>query len=209
MKERNVTITLGKAKEWYNSNNTTLKELALQAFNELELKFDFRNIKSLGDACKVLNLDFDSILSIAKDINKVSKASAAMFKLNIVKKALNLCQDLHLTEHSYTFFPYNPFITKNSTYFKDELDSGKMELIGKIKSKEGEYYVLGGYASFGNYNALGVFDPLSGVGSAHAEVGFLGCASDGIAEHFGRYFGMLITEAKYGDLEDFEIVCSC
>ena len=46
MKERNVTITLEKAQEWYNSGNDSLKEIALQAFNENELKFDFRNINS-------------------------------------------------------------------------------------------------------------------------------------------------------------------
>ena len=37
-------------------------------------------------------------------------------------------------------------------------------------------------------------------------VGFLGCANKEIAQHLGKYFGMLITEAKYGDLADFEIV---
>ena len=26
-----------------------------------------------------------------------------------------------------------------------------------------------------------------------------------IAQHLGKYFGMLITEAKYGDLPDFQI----
>lgn len=29
MLERNVTVTLEKAKKWYNSDNTTLKEIAL------------------------------------------------------------------------------------------------------------------------------------------------------------------------------------
>ena len=28
MKERNVTVTLNKAKEWFNSGNATLKEIA-------------------------------------------------------------------------------------------------------------------------------------------------------------------------------------
>ena len=36
--ERNITITLEKAKEWYNSGNNQLKEIALQAFNKDELK---------------------------------------------------------------------------------------------------------------------------------------------------------------------------
>lgn len=40
--ERNITITLEKAIEWYNGNNESLKELALQAFNKEELiGFDF------------------------------------------------------------------------------------------------------------------------------------------------------------------------
>ena len=39
-----------------------------------------------------------------------------------------------------------------------------------------------------------------------ASFGFLGCASKEIAQHFGKYFGMLITEAKYADMIDFEII---
>ena len=42
--KRNVSITLEKAQEWYNSGNDSLKEIALQAFNENELKI----VKSVG-----------------------------------------------------------------------------------------------------------------------------------------------------------------
>ena len=45
-----------------------------------------------------------------------------------------------------------------------------------------------------------------GVASANSYIGFLGCASQEIAQHFGKYFGMLITEAKYADMLDFEII---
>ena len=38
METRNIKVSLFKAKEWYISNNPTLKELALQAFTERELK---------------------------------------------------------------------------------------------------------------------------------------------------------------------------
>lgn len=38
-------------------------------------------------------------------------------------------------------------------------------------------------------------------------MGFLGCASKEIAKHFGKYFGMLITTAKYADIiKDFEVI---
>lgn len=132
-----------------------------------------------------------------------------MFKLNIIRKALNLGQDLHLTkdpEDSYIHYPYNPFVTKSSTYYKGKINSGKMEVIGKIKSEGEEYNVLGGHATYGGYVGLGGFNSDSGVGTASANIGFLGCANKEIAQHFGKYFGMLIIEAKYGDLIDFEIV---
>lgn len=38
MKERNITISFEKAKEWYESNNSSLKEVALQAFTKEELE---------------------------------------------------------------------------------------------------------------------------------------------------------------------------
>ena len=55
MEERNITISFDKAKEWFNSNNETLKELALQAFSEEELTtFDFTKIKTFEDALTAL-----------------------------------------------------------------------------------------------------------------------------------------------------------
>lgn len=62
--KRNISITLEKAQEWYNSGNESLKEIALQAFNESELKFDFRSIKSLSDACSVLGVNAIELIKI-------------------------------------------------------------------------------------------------------------------------------------------------
>lgn len=207
--ERNITITLEKAVEWYNSGNDTLKEVALQAFSRDELLYNYRNIKSLSDACEVLGFDYVGIRTTALSIARFSKSSAAMFQLNIIRKALNLGQDLHLTKNpkdSYIYYPYNPFVTKSSTYYKSDINSGKMEIIGKIKSKGEEYNVLGGSANDGGYAGLGNFYSDDGVGYAGATIGFLGCANEEIAKHLGKYFGMLITEAKYGDMVDFEII---
>ena len=209
--ERNITITLEKAREWYNSDNESLKEVALQAFSKEELEWTFSFIKTLKDACDALNLNYDIISIVVKDIATYSRASAAMFKLNIIRKALNLGQDLHLTKdpkNSCIYYPFNPFIIKSSTFFNSEINSGKMEVIGKIKSEGEEYYVLSGN---GNGNAdddpgLCCFYSNYGVGNAYANVGFLGCANKEIAQHFGKYFGILITEAKYADMVDFEIV---
>ena len=209
MKERNITVTLDKAREWFSSENATLKKIALQAFSKDELTYNFKDIKTLENACEALGLDYSIISIVTKDIATFSKASAAMFKLNIIRKALNLGQDLHLTkdpEGSYIYYPYNPFVTKSSTYYKSEINSGKMKVIGKIKSKGEEYNVLSGSAYDGGAAGLGGFDSYVDVGYAYANIGFLGCANKEIAQHLGKYFGMLIIEAQYGDMVDFEII---
>ena len=209
MKERNITVTLNKAKEWFNSGNATLKEIALQAFDKDELTYNFKNITTFKKACEALDLNYDAMFHITKSIATLSKASAAMFKLNIIRKALNLGQDLHLTkdpEDSYIYYPYNPFVTKSSTYYESYINSGKIDVIGRIKNEGEEYNVLGGSANDSGLAGLGYFGSCNGVGSANAHVGFLGCANKEIAQHLGKYFGMLITEAKYGDMVDFEIV---
>ena len=209
MKKRSITITLEKAREWYNSGNKALKEATLQAFDEDDLIYDFNYITTFKRACFALCFNYSTMLSIAENIAKVSKASAAMFKLNIIRKALNLGKDLHFTrdpEDSYVYYPYNPFMTNSSTFYEDKISSGSMEVIGKIRNDGIFCNVLGGYVDVGIYTGLGCFVDDGCIGSASANVGFLGCASKEIAQHFGRYFGMLITEAKYGDLADFEIV---
>ena len=209
--KRNITITLEKAREWYNSGNTSLKEVALQAFSKDELgRYNFKNITTLKKACEAIKLNYGIISIVIKDIAIYSKASAAMFKLNIIRKALNLGQDLHLTknpENSHIYCPYNSFITKDSTYYESEINSGKFEIIGKIKSEGEEYYVLGNYAYSSSYPGLSSFISHRGVSTTESNhSGFLGCATKEIAQHFSKYFGILITEAKYGDIAGFEIV---
>lgn len=209
METRNITVTLEKAKEWYNSGDATLKEVALQAFNKDELICNFKNIKTFKDACDVLNYNYIAAIITARNTAVFSRASAAMFKLNIIRKALNLGQNLHLVKNpkdSYIYFPTNPFITKSSNHYKEEIDSGKIKIIGKIKSEGEEYYVLSGCFDYSCSEGLGSFFTDELVGGYNTSCGFLGCASKEIAEHFGKYFGMLITEAKYGDLEDFVII---
>lgn len=158
---------------------------------------NFTDIKTFQDACKFLKLDYGIVLGIVNPIKQISRASAAMSKLNIIRQALNFGHDLSLTRgprDSYVHYPYNPLITNSSTFYDNDISLGNMELIGKIKSEGKEYKVLGSTA-------------VDGVAYADARVGFFGCATKEIAKHFGKYFGMLITEAKYADvIEDFEII---
>ena len=187
-----------------------LKKLALNFFDKEKLECkNYKGITTYYDALYALGLDDTPITMPCCGSFSMDRAASAMFKLMVIQKALNSGKDLHLTkdpEDSYIYYPYNPFVTKSSTYYKSEINSGRMEVIGKIKSEGEEYNVLGGYVLNCGVAGLGGFGSCAGVGHADANVEFLGCANKEIAQHFGKYFGMLITEAKYGDIVDFEII---
>ncbi|MDY2736721.1 hypothetical protein [Intestinibacter sp.] len=208
MEKRNVTVTLDKAREWFNSGNESLKEIALQAFNKEELTvFDFTRIKTFEDALTALKYTESTKVYIRNTINDISmysKASAAMTQLNIVRKALNLGHELpfiNYSKDSDIYYPDNTFIAKNSICY----NLYKIGVIGEFKYKGEEYCVLNRDVYNGNFG-LSNFSLINGIGYADTNFGLLGCASKEIAIHFGKYFGMLITEAKYGDLEDFVII---
>lgn len=164
----------------------------------------FKDITTFKKACEALKLDYNTMSITVKDIATISKASAAMFKLNIIRKALNLGQDLHLTKDEI-YYPSTPFVTESCTYFDSDINEGKVEVISKFRSEGKEYYVLGGFG-WGGSIGLGSFISFNNFCQGKADQGFFGCATKEIAKHFGKYFGMLITEAKYGDLPDFQIV---
>lgn len=205
-----IKLTLDEARKLYKSNNETLMGLALRAFPEEVLNSSpFNKIKSFEDAMTVLGMSIDDGNSIVNTLKETSKAMAAMYKLNIIRKALNLGQNLHLikntSEDSLVYCPKNPFIAKGSTYYKNDIEWCRMEIIGRFNNDGIEYFVLNGDPGISGHSGLAVYDGLICVAHARTEFGFLGCASAEIAEHFGKYFGMLITEAKYGDVDDFTI----
>ena len=186
---KKIDVSLDEAKEWFNSGNTTLKEIALKVFSKDELIYNFKDITTFKKACEALSLNYDDMFYITKNIAIINKASAAMFKLNIIRKALNLGQDLHLIknpEDSYIYYPYNPFVTKSSTYYKSDINLCKMEIIGKFKCEGEEYNVLSGRAyDNGGLAGLGCFYYNDSVGYVSANIGYLGCANKEIAHHRG------------------------
>ena len=210
-KKINVTfdVTLSNAKEWYNSGNKALKEIALKCFSESELNPPpYSEIKTFEDAVKFLGMNVDGTNAIVNILKETSKATAAMYKLNLIRKTLNLGQDLHLTknpEHSYIYYPVNRLATEDSIHYKFGLTSDNTDIIGKVKCEGKKYYVTGGHTFYSGHG-LGGFFRCGIDGTAPSDIAFLGCASEEIARHFGKYFGMLITEAKFGDMFDFEII---
>ena len=206
---KKIDLSLDEARELYNSDNETMIKLALRAFTEKDLKVKhFSEITTFEDAVRTIGMNLNWALRMVEELETASKASAAMFKLNIIRNAINLWKDLHLAkdqEDSCISYPFNPLITINTHAYDAELKLGTMEIVGKIKSEGKEYNVLGGHAYNGSFAGLGNLRSCKGVGTTDANIGFLGCANKEIAKHFSKYFGMLITEAKYGDLPGFQI----
>lgn len=77
MEERYITISFEKAKEWYNSNNSSLKEVALQAFDKEELEqIDLKELIDLLLSCSyeltaTQKVQLESLRN-RKDITKIS-----------------------------------------------------------------------------------------------------------------------------------------
>lgn len=198
---RNVNITLEKAKEWYKKGGD-LKEVALQAFTEEELKEpSFQSIKTFEDACYAVMLCPYTEGKLIAEIERVSKASAASYKLNIIRKALNKGQEMDFKKGTI-WYPYTPAILPNNLYCKD---SYEVE-VAKVKIGCDTFTLLGGYTNYGANAGLGFFHSGNGVAASNAYVGFLGCATKEIAQHMGKHFAKLIFEAKYGDTVDYKWV---
>lgn len=205
MKSKCISITLEQAKEWYYGDSYVLQQLALKAFDREELKRSFRDIKSFKDACDALELDYNALYHMSREIRPTGRTNVAMFELSIIRRALNLDYELNLTKDpkdSCIHHPFNLLTTGKHTY------PDKMEIIGKIGVEGKDYLVLSGSADCTATTGIGCYYPRDEIGFAYSDVAFFGCATKEIAEHFGRYFGMLITMAKYGDLPDFHIISS-
>lgn len=202
-----ITITLDKARSWFRSGNDEFRELALQAFGKEALVSSFRDITTFEKACEVLGLHHGAIVS---DVATISVSMAAMLKLNIIRRALNLDYDMHFVKNprnSFLYYPYNPLATipEGCNYYKEQIDSGIFQIIGKVKIEGVKYNVLGGGVTYDINSGLGGFNYQTGICRCRSEVSLFGCATKEIAEHFGKYFGMLITETKYAD-KDFEVI---
>ena len=74
---RTIKINYDKAKEWYNSNNSSLKEIALQAFTKEELEpINLKEIIDLLLSCNKLTSVQKIQLESLKNRKDLSKTSA-------------------------------------------------------------------------------------------------------------------------------------
>ena len=204
MKTRNISLTIEKAsltiekaKEFYNSGNAALMEVALQAYTKEELTIPkFENIKTFEDACKYLGLNMDFVNFALCNMENIEggfgKHLTAIYKIDIIRKALNGDWKPSLVE-GRVYYPFVEFYLANKV--KEATNSNRWKL-GPSFMADGEKYTLigGGYYCVG---APGVGNFLEGDGYVNANAGLLGCKSEEIARHMSKYFMKEIFEAVY------------
>lgn len=199
METRNVTLTLKKAKEFYNSGNAALMEVALQAFTKEELTIpEWQNIKTFEDACLALGID---IYRTDYDLNCLLSAEGnlgehltAIYKLDIIRKALN---GADLKPSLVEDIVYYPFVRFYPAYKAKDAVNSKGGKLGPSFMADGEKYTLVGGGSSYYSCGVGVGGFCMGVGHVNAYAGLLCCKSEEIARHMSRYFMKEIFEAVY------------
>lgn len=189
--ERNIKISLEKAKEWYNSDNESLREVALQAFKKEELiEKPWEKIKSFEDACRILNINPTNVSLIPCDYLR------NIYKLQIIKKALNGANWEPKLNTGNIYFPWLRYYPKDGKYdldwtpianFKNKEDNKVYTLVG------GDYITCVG--SLGNFGY--------GYGDVDTNYGLLGCKSEKIASYLSKTFGKLIFDATYGQYNNY------
>ena len=196
METRNVTLTLEKAKEFYNSGNAALKEVALQAFTQEELTTpEYTDIKTFEDAVKALGMDLDNVLYNISHMEAVEgnlgKHLTAIYKLDIIRKALNGAD-------------WKPKITEGNIYygwvrFYEESRNVPFnkKIIGSFYADGKKYLLVGGFGDYMSYNGLGNFYSGDEYSSSSANLGLLCCKSAEIAQYMSEQFGKIIFDACY------------
>lgn len=98
MKERNITVSLEEARNWYNGKDQTLRKLALQAYTEKELNepqnlkevFETLGIQSLALNMKLGGKDAASTMKLSKEIGiEIGSALTLHMKLAFIAKYFN------------------------------------------------------------------------------------------------------------------------
>lgn len=198
METRNVTLTLQKAKEFYNSGNAALKEVALQAFTKEELTTPkYTNIKTFEDACKALGLNMDFVNFALCNMKNIEggfgKHLMAIYKLDIIRKALNGAD-------------WNPKMTEGDIHYgwvrfykksrNRNIPSNK-KIVGNFIADGQEYLLVGGFKGYGSCTGLGSFNSTCGCGDSATYLGLLCCKSAEIAQYMSEQFGKIIFDACY------------
>ena len=195
MECRNVTLTLEKAKEFYNSGNAALKEVALQAFTQEELiTLKYTNIKTFEDAVKALGLNMDFVNFALCNIKNIEggfgKHLVAIYKLDIIRKALNGADWKPKMTEGNIYYGWVRF------YIPNKKPSDK-KTIAAFKADGQKYLLVGGFRDYGYCDGLGNLNYRLGYSYSCADISLLCCKSPEIAQYMSEQFGKIIFDACY------------
>jgi len=194
MEKRNIQINIDTAREWYTGANESLKTLALQAFKKEELEPSYKDIKTLVDVKRILNIsdsDWDKVVTIPIAEAKYSALVA------LIRKALHVGLSTSLWEGTY-YYPWLYIGESKDVKRYSSFDCGEVTVIEEFPTGKCRLSVGGG-VNTGSHAGLAYFYGHSSVGYAGTDVGTLGCISREIAEHFGKYFYYYILKSWYGN----------
>ncbi len=191
METRNISVSLDKAKEWYDSDNITLKELALQAFKEEELRPNYyTNIRTFRDAVKALDLNWDKVNERMNSFS--NKHVKAIYKLDLIRRALNRFWRPSMTKDII----YYPIVRIYKTGVEAETAVIKNKwTMGNSFTTNGEKFTIVCGDSYEAGNGLTNFSLGNSVVSPL--MGLLGCSCKEVAKHMSKYFSTEIFEATY------------
>lgn len=182
MEKRNVSITLEKAKEWYNKSGK-LKEVALQAYKEEELIDWPTNIN-------------DPRLNLPVSLSCIPVKIIHQWKLYKLLELLN----------PKSFDPgYNPFYVPRIWWYKNkQLIPSKEVFVGEVRTIKNEilYVTVGGASDSGfgpGFFAGASADVFSLAWSYCGVINQLKCATPEIQEHLEKYFWKDIIKAYYDE----------
>lgn len=187
------------AKEIYNSGNSNLKEVALQAYTEKELTAPkFTDIKTFEDACEALGIkDYRFELSF-KGNSKLFhyEHMEAILKLEIIRKALNGDWEPRMAGND----TYCPYIRIDHASRAEETAKYLDLKVKETFIADGKKYSLicGDTTNYGCTGCTGLCNyTFEDAGEVSFALGLLCCKSEEIAEHMSLYFGKEIFEACY------------
>lgn len=198
METRNVALTLDKAREFY-SRGGFLAEIALQAYTKEELTIpEWQNIKTFEDACKALGItNYQLNLHIEGTCNvSLYKHNIAIFKLDIIRKALNGDWKPSLTRGPV----FHPYVKIYPATEASEAARIYDLSIGRTFITDGDKYTLLGGSTCRFVNGIcHCYEGRNGV--TDTDLSLTCCKSKEIAEHMSRYFSEEIFEACYVQYE--------
>ena len=105
-----LTVNKADAVKYYNAASEDTKEVLRELFGADAFKFDFRSIKTYGDACRHLGMS-EHLITGTPDCDKEAlQMASAAYKLMVICKALNNGQQYD--EDGTTWCPIYWFYTK-------------------------------------------------------------------------------------------------